>query len=612
MSALLEKLTHSLIVGDGAMATQLYKLGVPAGICCQELCLSNPALVRSVHTSYLEAGADLLETNTFGANRNSLSRYGLEKEAPSINRTAALLAREAAGDRAFVAGAISSVHTGHIRIQSMRPYRDQFEEQALALLDGGVDALLLETFLDLDELLLALDVTRALTSLPLIAQLATPEAGQTRDGIPISDAFQQLKQAGADIVGLNCRLGPSEMLRTLEECQIPADAFLSVFPNAGYLDYADGEFTYTSSPAYFAESALRFREQGVRIIGGCCGTTPDHIRAMRAALDGLAPMPRLNPAPAAKIPPPPSPLHVAPPPKKETLVDQAQRGLTVIVELDPPKDLRTGEFLRGCRALQSAGAAAITLAENSLASVRMSNLALGTILKNSYGIEPLLHLTCRDRNLIGQQSHLMGLYALGIDHILIITGDPTRIGDLPGSSSVFDVNSFEMIRLTKQLNEGVSFSGRPLQRQANFVIGAAFNPYVHHFEASLKRLERKIAAGADFIMTQPIYDPEMILRIHETTRHLDIPIFIGLMPLTGQRNAEFLHHEVPGIQLSPESLERMRGLSGAAGRREGVKLCRELLDVAVRYFHGIYLITPFQHYDMTAELTAYLQPPTST
>lgn len=605
MKALLQKLQHSLLVGDGAMATELYKLGVPIGVCIQELCLSNPGLVHSVHEAYLEAGAGLLETNTFGANREGLTRYGLEHKVTPINQAAVKLARKAAGDKSYIIGAMSSVTADRVRTQALDNYRSQFEEQALALLHEGPDGIMLETFLDVDELLLAVEVVRSLTNLPIFAQLALLEAGQTRDGYSVSTAFLELKQAGADIVGLNCRLGPAEILSTLENCQVPADTPISIFPNAGRLGYDNGEYMYKSSPEYFAESALRFREQGVRLIGGCCGTTPAHIKAISEAITGLSPVTRINPEPSQvpdKVIKRPYRIRR----KKESIVDLVKQRHTVIVEHDPPKDLDTEDFLLGCRELHKAGADAVTLAENSLANVRMSNLALGAIMKDRYNIEPLLHITCRDRNLIGQQSYLMGLDALGINHILVITGDPSHVGDLPGASSVFDVNSFELIRLTKQLNEGISFSGSVLKQQAKFVVGAAFNPYVLNLETAVKRLERKVASGTDFIMTQPVFDAQTIKKIYEATKHIGIPVFIGIMPLTSQRNAEFLHNEVPGIKLSPDSLKRMHGLQGITGRQEGLNISKELIDEAMHYFNGIYLITPFNYYDMTAELTKYV------
>jgi len=599
-------LQSHMLIGDGAMATQLYQLGVPVGVSFEELCLSNPELVYHVHNAYYEAGARLLETNTFAANRESLSRYGLDNKVTRINRAAVAIAREAARDDAFVVGSVGSIVAGRVRVQPLEEYRDQYEEQATALLHAGVDGIMLETFLDLDELLLAIEVIRSLTGLPIISQLATLEVGRTRDGHTLSEAFAQLKQAGADVIGLNCRLGPAEILRSYETCHTPGEVLLSAFPNAGRLGLTDGEYAYKSSPEYFGDSARRLREQGIRLIGGCCGTTPEHIRQIAAALDGLAPVTRTNPPEAVVQRQAVSVVHVTQR-HKPTIVEQVKQCHTVIVEFDPPKDLEVEEFLTGCCELHEAGADAITMADNSLANVRMSNMALGAIMKSRYGIDPLVHIACRDRNLIGQQSHLMGLHALGIDQVLVVTGDPSRFGDLPGASSVFDVTSFDLIRMIKQLNEGISFSGRPLKQKAQFVVGAAFNPHVRQLESAVDRLKRKVEAGADFVMTQPVYDEETIWQIHEATKGIGVPVFIGIMPLTSWRNAEFLHNEVPGIKLSPQALERMRHLQGEAGRQEGLAMAKELLRVAVNHFNGIYLITPFTYYQMSVELTRYIQ-----
>lgn len=604
-------LTEHILVGDGAMATQLYQLGVPVGVSFEELSLSNPQLIFQVHSAYYNAGARLLETNTFAANRDSLSRYGLENKVTRINRAAVTIAREAAQDDAFVVGSIGSIIAGRVRTQPLEEYRDQFEEQATALLHAGVDGILLETFLDLEELHLAVEVTRMLTNLPIIAQLATLEVGRTRDGFTLTDAFQQIKKAGADVAGINCRLGPAEVIRSFETAITPSEVLLSAFPNAGRLGLTDGEYAYKSSPEYFAEGALRLREQGVRLIGGCCGTTPAHIRAMVEALKHLEPIERVNPAIEVQDTSSLS-IQSVRQRQKQTIVEQVKERHTVIVEFDPPKDLEIDEFLQGCCALHQAGADAVTMADNSLANVRMSNMALGAIMKSQYGIEPLVHLACRDRNLIGQQSHLMGLHALGIDQVLVVTGDPSRFGDLPGASSVFDVTSFDLIRMIKQLNEGVSFSGRPLKQKAQFTVGAAFNPHVRKIEAAVDRLKRKVEAGADYVMTQPVYDAETIELIHHATKEIGVPVFIGIMPLTSWRNAEFLHNEVPGIKLSPQALQRMRNLQGEAGRLEGITMAKELLDVAVRYFNGIYLITPFNYYQMCVELTQYVQQITGT
>lgn len=617
-------LQENLIIADGAMATLLYQLGLPVGMCYEELNLTRPELIRSVHEAYIQAGARLIETNTFGVNREALKRYGIEDKIGKIIRAGARISRETAADKAYVLGSIGSILAGRIRTEKLSASRFQYEEQIEALLEGGVDGIILETFQDLDELLFTLEIVKEMTTRPVLTQLATIQVGRTRDGYSVSDAFKKLHQAGADVIGLNCRLGPAEMLRTFEKSDTPEGAILSVFPNAGRLGVLDGELSYKSTPGYFAEYALRLREQGIRIIGGCCGTTPEHIRAMAEAWQGLTPLPRVNAQEATNAESKPNidfgPLtlktldSLAQPLdsskqliEKETILSQVQKQHTVLVEFDPPKDLETEDFFQGCQVLSKAGAAAITLADNSLANVRMSNMALGALMKERYGIEPLLHVACRDRNLIGQQSHLMGLHALGIDQVLVITGDPSRFGDLPGASSVFDVSSFDLIRMTKQLNEGISFSGQLLNHKANFIVGTAFNPYARNFDAALQRLSRKVEAGADYVMTQPIYDQETLELIYQGTRDISVPIFIGIMPLTSERNAEFLHNEVPGIRLSDEALRRMKGLKGEKARQVGIEMSKELLDRAMDRFNGIYLITPFNYYQMTAELTEYVR-----
>ncbi len=631
-------LQDHLLVGDGAMATYLYGQGVPVGVCYEELNLTQPEVIKRVHRAYYEAGARFITTNTFGAHEERLGRYGLEDRVWEINHTAARLAREAVPADAYVAGSIGSIHAGRMLPSALDEYRTQYRQQARALLDGGVDAILLETYLDVEELVLALEEIRPLTQVPIIAQLALLEIGRTRDGYSLTDAFRVLSEAGADILGLNCRMGPNEILRSLEQTEIPEDTLLSVFPNAGRLAVTDGEYAYKSSPQYFAENALRFHELGVRLIGGCCGTTPEHIEAMAAVLKNLAPK-RVRPSISASAPnrisesrgavtevscavpeevtiPQPSvvPAQDLMPggvgPRSASVVDLVKQRHTVIVEFDPPRDLDIERFLQGTEALERAGADAVTLADNSLATTRMSNMALGAIIKNRFKIEPLLHMACRDRNLIGQQSHLMGLHALGIHQILVITGDPSRFGDLPGASSVFDMTSFDLIRMVKQMNEGLTYSGRPLKQQARFTVGAAFNPHVRKFESAVRRLEKKVEAGADFIMTQPVYDEETIIRIYEGTRHLDIPIFIGIMPLTSQRNAEFLHNEVPGIKLSADALERMSRYSGERAKQEGIGIAKELIDITIPYFKGIYIITPFANYEMSVELTRYVREKT--
>lgn len=594
------------------MATLLYLQGYAIGASTEELCLSEPDWVRDVHQAYLQAGATVIETNSYAANRDALARYGLEARTTRINRASVQIARQAveASERdAFVVGSIGSVLAGRVRGTEWETYRDVYEEQAVALLHEGVDGVAFETFYDLEELLLAIDVIRPLTQAsgtPIIAQLSLLEVGRTRDGYELTEAFRQLEAAGADVVGLNCRLGPAEVLGSLERAIVPVGLPISVFPNAGRLGMIDGKIQYKSNAAYFGEYAGRLVEQGVGLIGGCCGTTPEHIKAISDAVAGRRRVPRVNPVLPNRVQVAEREVRIETP-STPTIVDLVKQRHTIIVEYDTPRDLDIEKYIAGSRALHEAGADAITLADNSLATTRVSNMALGAILKRDLGIEALAHVACRDRNLIGQQSHLLGLHALGLNQILVITGDPARVGDLPGASSVFDVSSFELIRMVKQLNEGTAFSGRRMKNSAKFVVGAAFNPHVRNLEPAIARLERKVEAGADYIMTQPVYDVETLVAIREATRHIPVPIFIGIMPLTGPRNAEFLHNEVPGIKIAESTLQRIKRFEGVAARNEGVQIAKELLQEAVQHFHGIYLITPFNYYDMTVELTRFVR-----
>ncbi|GIQ67681.1 bifunctional homocysteine S-methyltransferase/methylenetetrahydrofolate reductase [Xylanibacillus composti] len=632
-----EVLASGMLVGDGAMGTYLYQLGFPVGISYEELNLTRPEVIADVHRSYYEAGARLIETNTFTATRERLAKFGLEGETEAINRKAVQIARGAVGADAYVAGTVGSIRAGKRKNVSQQTIKQDFEQQIGVLLNEGVDALILETFFDLEEILIALRIARSKSDLPIICQLAAEDVGRTTDGYTLAHSFSRLAAEGADVIGFNCRSGPNGMLRNLErfraevEAQSAVDEVgevglseasslpVSVFPNAGIPDYVDGKYTYVSTPDYFAECARQFADLGARIIGGCCGTTPEHVKAMALALQNYIPQKKELALGSAAVPvqteePNDSKEAVASaampwsiqPDEAPSIVDTVMERHTVIVELDPPRDLSIDKFMEGAEALKEAGVDAVTMADNSLAVTRMSNLALGYLLRDKLGIRPLVHIACRDRNLIGTQSHMMGLDALGINHVLAVTGDPAKFGDLPGSSSVYDLTSFEIIRMIKQLNEGVAFSGKPLKQKAQFVVGAAFNPNVKHLDKAVQRLERKIEAGADYIMTQPVYDAALIHDIHDATKHLRIPIFLGIAPLASGGNAEYLHNEVPGIRLPDHVRSRMAGLRGEEGRAMGVQIAKELLDEALPYFNGIYLMTPFMSYHMTAELTRYV------
>lgn len=614
-----EALVRQVLTGDGAMGTYLYQQGFPVGISYEEFNLEKPDVITGVHRRYYEAGARVLETNTFSANRDKLEKFGLEQDTAAINRAGVRLAREAAGCDAYVLGAIGSLAGGRKRPAGKERVRLNVEEQAEALLAEGADGIILETYYMLEELEVALQAVRRVSGkVPVLCQFATDGGGLTFDGVAYADAFSRLKNEGADVVGFNCHSGPGGIMRALDRLAAgPADGPglpVSVFPNAGLPGIVDGRYTYLATPEYFADMAKRFASAGARLIGGCCGTTPEHIAAVAAALREFVPAEAQTPSAAAKTsasvileqPPAASGASFVHKPA-DSIAEQARERLTVIVELDSPRDLATEKFMAGAAALKEAGADAVTMADNALAQTRMSNLAMGYLVRERLGVRPLLHVACRDRNLIGTQSHLMGLHALGINHVLAITGDPAGVGDLPGASSVFDMNSLDLIRMTKQLNEGIAFSGKELKQKADFVIGAAFDPSVKYIDKAVLRMEKKIEAGADYFMTQPIYDAAMAERLYEATRHISTPVFVGVMPLISGRNAEFLHNEVPGIRIPDAVRRQMAGLEGAEGRAMGVKLAKELLDVIVQRFNGVYLMTPMMFYDMTAELTRYVK-----
>lgn len=604
---LLDYIRGNLLIGDGAMGTLLHSKGIPIGSCVELLNITNPEIIRDSHLSYRRAGANLIETNTYGANSEKLSKFGLQDKVDLINRAAVMIAKEAAEEKAYVVGAVGGIMGGIKKDINSKSLEKAYGQQIDSLVDAGVDGLILETFCYVDEALLAISLARKYKELPIICQLSVQDIHRTHDGYLLDDAFTQLYHAGAQVVGLNCYNGPANIIRSLETIPSNKGFFLSSYPNAGIPSYANGKYIYSASPDYFGRSAKTLHELGVRIIGGCCGTTPEHIASVSAMLQGKTPImegsvnEKEDKQEKNMIP-----MVVLPQPQK-TLPEMVREKTTIIVELDPPRDLNYSLFLKGAKALKEAGVDAITLADNSLAITRMSNMALGALIKEQVGISPLLHLTCRDRNLIGQQSHLMGLYALGIDHILVVTGDPSRYGDLPGASSVYDVSSLELIRIIKKLNEGISFSGRPLNNLSSFTVGAAFNPNTRHLDKAVERLEKKIEAGADFIMSQPLFSRKQIEQVARATQHLTIPIFIGIMPLTNHRNAEFLHNEVPGIQIPDDVRARMIGYEGEDARKQGVEVAKELVDKVLEYFQGVYLITPFMRYEMTTELTRYVR-----
>jgi methionine synthase / methylenetetrahydrofolate reductase(NADPH) len=599
---LLEKLKQQILIADGAMGTLLYSFGKDS--CFEELNLSRPEKIQEIHKAYIDAGADIIQTNTYAANYLKLQRYGLEDSVKEINSAAVKNAKLAAQKDAFVVGTMGGNRGIRPTSISIEEIKRSFREQLYCLLLEGVDGLLLETFYDLEELETVLTIARKETNLPIIAQVSLQEPGFLQDRTPVNGALQRLEELGADVIGLNCRLGPHHMLLALEQVEIPHTAFLSAYPNASLPTYTDGKFHYEGDADYFRKSARAFRNEGIRLLGGCCGTTPEHIRAFAAELKNSAPVTnKVVKLEQAKV------IVESKIVKREfqPLEEIVKERSSVIVELDTPRKLDTSKFFEGARVLKEAGIDAITMADNSLAQVRISNESLGYLVKQELGMRPLIHIACRDRNVIGLQSHLMGLHTLGMHDVLAITGDPARVGDFPGASSVYDVSSFELIQMIKQLNEGLSYSGKDLGQKTAFSIAGAFNPNVRSVEKAVKRLEKKIEYGADYFISQPVFSEEKLIEVYEHTKHLKAPIYIGLMPLTSSKNAEFLHNEVPGIKIAQSIRDQMAALSDnpVQAAREGIAITKSLIDAALDLFNGIYLITPFLRYEMTTELAIY-------
>ncbi|MGD2403729.1 bifunctional homocysteine S-methyltransferase/methylenetetrahydrofolate reductase [Bacillus velezensis] len=599
---LLQDLKERILIGDGAMGTLLYSYGIDR--CFEELNVSKPEEIKRIHKAYVEAGADIIQTNTYGANFIKLSRYGLEDETKKINQEAVRIAR-ASSDGAYVLGTMGGIRTFNKNAYSLEEIKRSFREQLYLLLHEEPDGLLLETYYDLEEAREVLKIARKETELPIMLNVSMHEQGVLQDGTPLREALRSIADLGADIAGINCRLGPYHMIEALTEVPIFSDAYLSVYPNSSLPSLEEGRLVYDTDDAYFRESAVQFRTQGARIIGGCCGTTPNHIRAMAEAVQGLSPVTDKE----VKIRREEEVISVRNERTEPGLNEIAAQKRSIIVELDPPKKLNFDKFLQAAAELKETGIEALTLADNSLATPRISNAACGSLLKERLDIRSLVHITCRDRNIIGLQSHLMGLDTLGLTDILAITGDPSKIGDFPGATSVYDLTSFDLIRLIKQFNEGISLSGKPLGKKTNFSVAGAFNPNVRHLDKAVKRLEKKIECGADYFVSQPVYSEQQLIDIHHETKHLKTPVYIGIMPLTSSRNAEFIHHEIPGIKLSDSIREKM-ALAGEDKRKqkaEGLAIAKSLLDTACELFNGIYLITPFLRSDLTSELAAYIK-----
>jgi homocysteine S-methyltransferase len=595
------------------MGTMVYSRGIPFERCYDELNASQPELIEQIHRAYIAAGAELIETNTFGANRIRLAEFGLQDRVKELNNRGVRIAREArevAGESVYVAGSIGPVGQplAPIGAITLHDVRLAFREQVEALLERGVDLLVLETFYDLAEITEAILAVRETTDLPLIAQMSFSEDGRVGSGQEAHEVARTLERLGADVVGLNCGVGPQKALEVIHQMSGATARPLSAQPNAGLPATVAGRTVYVATPEYFADFVRRVVPDGVRLVGGCCGTTPEHVRAMKL---GLA-QPEVPTEPRAPIVPSAEP----PPPSDEpgeedpnTLRARLRRGdFVVSVELDPPRGLNPRKAIEGAAALRDAGADCINIGDSPMATVRMSALGLALLMIKHAGVEPIIHCTPRDRNLMALQSDLLGAHANGVRNVIAVTGDPPRQGQTPGATTVWDVDAIGLIAMLKRFNQGIDLAGRSIGRRASFHVACAVTPVAEDTERELDRLRQKIEAGADFVMSQPLWSMEQLLEFERRAGKLPIPHVLGILPLESFKHAELLHHEVPGMVVPADVRERMRK-AGEHGREVGLELTREFIEGARRHVQGVYIITSYGRYDVAIDLVRALKQP---
>ncbi len=590
-------LADNIVVFDGAMGTELYNKGVFINKCFDEMNLSDPDLVSEVHRGYRKAGVDVLETNTFGANRYKLKKHGLHEKVAEINRAGARLAREAAGDAIYVAGSIGPLG---LKIEPWGPTalteaREAFREQATALMEEGVDLFSLETFSDTNEIHQAILAVRDLGDLPIVAHMTIQEDGNSLYGTAPEVFARLLDDWGADAVGVNCSVGPHIMLTAVERIARVTSRPVSVQPNAGVPRDVEGRNIYLCSPEYMGTYAKRYIQTGAKIVGGCCGTTPDHFKAIIRSVRMLRPAQRK----VELFVPSERKLDVTPVPlaEKSPLAAKIARGEFVTsVELNPPKGTDPTKILERSRFLREHGVDAVNIPDGARASARMGPMFLALMMERDIGIQTILHYCCRDRNLLGMQADLLGAYAIGLRNILIITGDPPKLGDYPDATAVFDVDAIGLTNMVTRLNHGLDLGGNPIGRPTGYLVGVGANPGALDLEHEIRRFEYKVEAGAEFVITQPVFDVAQLETFLRRIEHCRIPLIAGIWPLASLRNAEFMNNEVPGVHVPDEVMTRMRRAEEreeGASREEGILIARETLVAIKDLIQGVQVSAPF-------------------
>lgn len=602
----LEAVRQSIIVFDGAMGSLLYERGVFVTQNFEQLNVTRPEIVRRIHSDYLEAGAQVLQTNTFGANRIMLEKHGLVGEVHAFNIAGAKLAREVAGEHAYVAGSIGP--TGLVPRSSAwneKMLEVIFAEQAEALAEGGCDLLAIETFRHIDELAIAVRAARrGAPNLPILAMVTFDAEGTVADGSEPEKVAERLKAMGVEMIGINHGDGPQLALSMAE--RMHTDLPLCVQPNAGLPRTVDGRQLYMATPEYFDVFARRIIQSGARMVGGCCGTTPEHVRWMAKSARMLGG--GQSPVVAVKQRAPSGPpVGVEPTPlaeRSEFAQKLAEGKFVVSVEVNPAPGLNPKPALDASKMLLDNGVDIVNVADGPRAMARMSNLAFCSLLLRDYGINPLMHVCGRDRNLLAQMAHLLGAHAIGLRNLVVITGDPPKVGDYPEATAVYDLDSIGLLQMASNMNRGIDPAGKPLSGgKTSFVSATGFEPGAPDLEKEIRRLELKRAAGADFVMTQPVFQQELLEEVLKRIAHLEMPVLVGVLPLVSYKNAEFLHNEVPGMQIPEPIRERMRKAApGAEARREGVQIAREMLFAVRDKVQGAYLMPPLGKYELALEV----------
>jgi homocysteine S-methyltransferase len=598
----------SLLVFDGAMGSLLYERGVFVTQNFEQLNVTRPDVVRKIHEDYVAAGAQVIETNTFGANSFRLDRHGLGDQVRAYNVAGARLAREVAGEDVWVGGSVgpTGLVPGVATKVELDLAAETFAEQAAALVEGGADVLVLETFRHLEEIRIALDAAhRAVPGTPIIASMTFDPTETVADGSTAEQVATTLRDWGADAIGVNCGDGPQIALAIAERMRV-VGLPLCVQPNAGLPRTVDGRLLYMATPEYFDVFARRTIQIGATMVGGCCGTTPEHVRWMaksgRMLGDKHTEVVRTS---AVRTAEPVTILEPTPLAEKSPFAAKIAAGKFVVsVEVNPAPGLDPSKALAGAKMLLDSGVDIVNVADAPRAMARMSNIAFCSLLMERYGIQPILHVCGRDRNLLAQMAHLLGAHAIGIRNLVIITGDPPKVGDYPEATAVYDLDAIGLLQMASNMNRGVDPASKPLPGgKTSFLLATGLEPGAADLDKEIRRLERKKAAGAEIIMTQPIFQTELLEDVLRRIEHLEMPVMVGVLPLVSYKNAEFLHNEVPGMQIPEEIRERMRKTPGGEpSRKEGVKIARDMLFAVRDRVQGAYLMPPLGRYELALEV----------